>query len=372
MNIRHIIEAIESYAPRSFQEKWDNSGLQIALPEGDGECTGVLLCLDVTEGIIREAERRGCNLVVSHHPLIFKGFKSLTGATLQERAALAAVRSGIAVYSAHTSLDSTPGGVSYAMAELLGAEVTGVLSPAEGLECCLTVLCPRRISDDVRLLLLDAGAGVPPCAANTGVTDDAACSSADCEKVSLEPPTGAAALNIVHTPFCRVEARIPYSRLGSVMAAVRRLPSSAGTTFSTVPAPTGDAVGIGVYAVLPGQGISGEEFAGRLKAVFGCGAMRVSAGFRPDARIRRIALCGGSGGEFIGKAIASGVDAYVTADVRYHDFADIADASCAVFDIGHFESESCAKSILYHVITKKIPNFAVYYPETEINPVKYL
>ena len=118
--------------------------------------------------------------------------------------------------------------------------------------------------------------------------------------------------------------------------------------------------------------MKGADFAACVSEVFGCGAMRVSAGYRPDMTVRRIALCGGSGGEFIGKAVSAGVDAYVTADVRYHDFADIADAACAVFDIGHFESESCAKSILHRVITKKIPNFAVYYSESETNPVKYL
>lgn len=375
MNIRHIIEAIESYAPRSFQEKWDNSGLQIALPVGTDECTGVLVCLDVTEGIIAEAVARGCNLVVSHHPLIFKGFKNLTGSTPQQRAALAAVRAGVAVYSAHTSLDSTRGGVSYAMAELLGAEVTSALEPAEGLETVLTVICPRRVSSDVRLLLLDRNAGAPLCAGNVPSEDNTACCSyADCESESMtapEPDT-VPTIDISHEPMCRVEAHIAVRDVDSVVAAVRALPGAAKSVFSTSGALADSSLGLGVFAVLPGTGMKGADFAACVSEVFGCGAMRVSAGYRPDMTVRRIALCGGSGGEFIGKAVSAGVDAYVTADVRYHDFADIADAACAVFDIGHFESESCAKSILHRVITKKIPNFAVYYSESETNPVKYL
>lgn len=375
MKIRHIIEAIESYAPRSFQEKWDNSGLQIALPVGTDECTGVLVCLDVTEGIIAEAVARGCNLVVSHHPLIFKGFKNLTGSTPQQRAALAAVRAGVAVYSAHTSLDSTRGGVSYAMAELLGAEVTSALEPAEGLETVLTVICPRRVSSDVRLLLLDRNAGAPLCAGNVPSEDNTACCSyADCESESMtapEPDT-VPTIDISHEPMCRVEAHIAVRDVDSVVAAVRALPGAAKSVFSTSGTLADSSLGLGVFAVLPGTGMKGADFAARVREAFGCGAMRVSSGYRPDMTVRRIALCGGSGGEFIGKAIAAGVDAYVTADVRYHDFADIADAACAVFDIGHFESESCAKSILHRVITKKIPNFAVYYSEIETNPVKYL
>lgn len=372
MNISHVINAIESYAPRSFQEKWDNSGLQIALPEGQTECTGVLLCLDVNEDIVAEAAARGCNLIVSHHPLIFKGFRNLTGSTVQQRAAIAAVRAGIAIYSAHTSLDSTPGGVSYAMAGLLGAEVTGVLAPTEGLECVLSVICPRSAADDVRLAMLDRDAGAPLCAANIpGADDTARCAAADCSGSLLPRQSATPFPEIEHTPLCRVEATVPASRVNALMKAVRGVPGAAGATFSIASAPASQTAGLGVFAVLP-EAITGAELVARIRAAFGCRAMRASAAYAPDMKIRRLALCGGSGGEFIGRAISAGVDAYITADVRYHDFADIASDSCAVFDIGHFESESCAKSIFYHVITKNFPNFAVYYSEREKNPVQYL
>ena len=371
MNINSVINAIESYAPRSFQEKWDNSGLQIALPAGQTECTGVLLCLDVNEAIIDEAERRGCNLVVSHHPLIFKGFKSLTGSTVQERAAMAAIRKGIAVYSAHTSLDSTPGGVSYAMASLLGAEVSGVIEPAEGLECILSVICPREVSEDVRLILLNHDAGAPLCAGNTGAEDTAEVVHTDCSGDIL-PDKLCSNPSISHVALTRVEARVPFGMVNTLMSQIKELPDASRISYSIVQSPASDAIGLGVYAILPDTGVKGSEFATRLKEAFHCEGIRVSAGYEPDMKIRRIALCGGSGGEFIGKVIRAGVDAYVTADVRYHDFADIAGAPCAVFDIGHFESESCAKSIFYSIITKKFPNFAVYYSEIEKNPVKHL
>lgn len=378
MNIYSIIKEIEAYAPRSFQEKWDNSGLQIALPDGQTECTGVLICLDVCEAVIDEAVRRGCNLVVSHHPLIFKGFKSLTGATRQERAAMKAIRSGVAVYSAHTSLDSTRGGVSYAMASLLGAEVTGVIEPLEGRRSMLTVYCPREAASDIRLVLLDGGAGVPPCAANATycasarpVEDVASLVYAPCEIETLPLQTGVGTIDIRHEALCCVTAELPATAVKSMMAAVSEVPAAKDkVSFRVEDAPASEAIGLGVTAVFPDGGISAEELIGRLRKSFSPGVIKVSATYSPDMKIRTIALCGGAGGEFIGAV--QGCDAYVTGDVRYHDFFDAAENRCVVFDIGHFESEACAKSIFYRLITKKIPNFAVYYSETETNPVKYL
>ena len=376
MKISAVINAIESYAPRAFQEKWDNSGVQIALPPDTDECTGVLLCLDVNEAIVAEAKQRGCNLIVSHHPLIFKGFKSLTGATVQERAALEAIRAGIAVYSAHTSLDSTRGGISYEMASLLGAEVTDVLEPAENIESVISVICPRDKADDVRMVLFNADAGAPLCADNASVPapveNTASCVSNPCESEELPAtPSNDFTLDITHRALCRVETTLPSWRVAAAIASLKEIPGIDKLSYTVQRAPVGNAIGLGVFACYE-QPVSGYEFVERLRAAFGCKAIKASAAYNRDMKIRRIALCGGAGGEFIGRAIRAGVDAYVTGDIRYHDFADVAEAACAVFDVGHFESEQCAKSIFYRVITKKIPNFAVYYAESETNPVKYV
>lgn len=266
MNISLLISAIESVAPRRFQEAWDNSGLQVSLPDGTTECTGVLLCLDVTEDTVREAVKRNCNLIVSHHPLIFKGFKTLTGSTPPQRAAMAAVRAGVAVYSAHTSLDSAPGGVSHAMAERINLTVDSVLAPS----------------------------------------------------------------------------------------------------------PTDASVGLGVVGDLPDDYMLAAEFIEELKYKFACPTVRVSGNFTRHTPIKRVALCGGAGGEFIGAARSAGADIYVTGDIRYHDFADAAREKMIIADIGHHESETCAKDIFYQLIKNNFPNFAVYYPESESNPVKYL
>ncbi len=255
-----IINAINEYAPLSLQEDWDNSGVQLGWSAD--ECRGVLLCVDVTPAIVAEARERGCNLIVSHHPLIFKGLRSITGENPVQRAVLDAIRSGITVYSAHTSLDSAVGGISYTMARMLGAEVCAPLAP-----------------------------GKP-----------------------------------------------------------------------------GDDTGLGVVATLPAP-LSQAEFAELVKKTFGSPVCRCSAG--TGAPISRIAMCGGAGGEFIPAAKAAGAQAYLTSDVRYHDFVDHGN-DLFIVDIGHFESESCAKEIFYRVITEKFPNFAVYYSRNEKNPINYL
>ena len=118
MTIRRIVDALETLAPLAYQEDYDNAGLQVGLI--DDEVTGVLLCLDITEDIVAEAVRKGCNLVVSHHPLIFRPLKSVTGATYQQRCVMEAVRHGIALYSAHTNLDNARDGVNYRIASKIG------------------------------------------------------------------------------------------------------------------------------------------------------------------------------------------------------------------------------------------------------------
>ncbi len=128
MKIRNIIAAIESYAPPALQEDYDNTGYQVGNP--DAEATGALLCVDVTEAMIDEAKAKGANLIISHHPLLFRGVKCVAGRNRPERTLAKAIREGVTVYSSHTALDSACGGVSWRMAQRLGLTGTEVLVPS--------------------------------------------------------------------------------------------------------------------------------------------------------------------------------------------------------------------------------------------------
>lgn len=380
MKLSYIIAALEEFAPRTLQEAWDNSGLQIGLPEGTDEVTGALLCVDVTEETVAEAAGLGLNLIISHHPLIFKGFKSLTGANAPQRAAMAAIRAGIAVYSAHTSLDSTVGGVSYAMAEIMGTKVLRVLSPADIEFRKITVICPRQAAEDVRLALLDGEAGTAPCSANSALSatapaldTDSRCTYSDVEGESMPAaqPDPIAGISLVHTPLTRVEAVVPAWRATALAAVVATVPGAENARVEIARLDNTDRnLGLGVVAEFE-KPMKMAAFTAMLKERFGIPAIRASLGYDPEATVRRVAMCGGAGGEFIGAARAAGADAYVTADVRYHDFCDNR-TGMAVFDIGHFESESCATVIFKNVLSKKMPTFAVHFSSSQKNPVIYL
>lgn len=380
MKLSYIIAALEEFAPRTLQEAWDNSGLQIGLPDDTDEVTGALLCIDVTEEIVTEAAERGLNLIISHHPLIFKSLKSLTGANIQQRAAMAAIRAGIAVYSAHTSLDSTVGGVSYAMADEMGAKVLRVLSPADIELRKFTVIGPRTAAEDVRLALLDGEAGVAPCSSNSALSDtapaidsDSRCTYSDVEGSAMPAaqPDPIAGISLVHTPLTRVEAVVPAWRTAALAAAVAGVPGAEKARIEISPVDNSNLnIGLGVVAEFE-KPMKMADFASMLKEKFGIPTIRTSLGYDPETTVRRIAMCGGAGGEFIGVAQAAGADAYVTADVRYHDFCDNR-AGMAIFDIGHFESEQYATAIFKNVLSKKMPNFAVHFSSSQKNPVKYL
>ena len=157
MKIKEIVSALERFAPLPLQDGFDNAGLQIGLTEA--EATGALLCLDVTEAVLDEAIALGYNLVISHHPLIFKGYKSITGKDYVERCILKAIKNDIVIYSAHTNLDNAQGGVNYKIAEKIGLKNLKVLEPKENSLIKLVTFVPDAQADSVREVLFAAGCG---------------------------------------------------------------------------------------------------------------------------------------------------------------------------------------------------------------------
>lgn len=127
MNIKEVVTTLESFAPLPLQESYDNAGLQVGLTAT--EVSGVLLCLDVTEKVIDEAVAKGCNLIVAHHPLLFRGLKQISDATQPERCVTKALKKDIAIYAMHTNLDNAEGGVNYEIAYRLGMEDVRFLLP---------------------------------------------------------------------------------------------------------------------------------------------------------------------------------------------------------------------------------------------------
>lgn len=365
MLISQITAALEQAAPLPLQESYDNCGLIIGY--SSAECTGALLCVDVTEERVAEAVAAGCNLIVSHHPVIFKGLKHLTGQTPSERTAIAAIKNDVSIYACHTCLDNAQKGVSAMMGEMLGLQQTRTLVPQTDRSLKLTVYVPRAYAESVRLAIFDAGAG------RQGHYD--CCSYSSEGMGTFRALTGAhpfvGNLLSLHTePEERVEVLLPsYLRSACERAILGSHPyEHPAYEFTAVRTGTADC-GCGLTGLLP-KPMTPRRLADHVKSVFGSPVARCSR-YPKDALIERVALCGGSGASFLPDAISSGAQAYITSDTKYHDFVDAAD-SIFIVDIGHYESEKCTTAIFKRVITEKFPNFAVHISQSERNPIAYL
>ena len=260
MKVKEVVNALEQFAPLPLQDSYDNAGLQLGLT--DAEVSGALLCLDVTEDVIAEAVRLGCNLIVSHHPLIFRGVKSITGKNYVERCIMKALQQGIVIFSAHTNLDNAPQGVSFKMAQKLGLCDVQVLDPL-----------PSSLSQQ-------AGAGV----------------------------------------------------------------------IGVLPSPMGQ-----------------QAFLALLKETFQVGCVLHSPA--TDHLIYKVALCGGAGSFLSEQAQQQGADAFVTGEIKYHDFFNHDDILLAA--IGHYESEQYTMEIFKSILGEAFPQLPVWQTTVNTNPINY-
>ena len=260
MKIREITDVIERFAPLGWQESYDNAGLVVG--RADDEVHRALLAVDVTEEVLDEAEAEGCDLVITHHPIVFHALKRFNSADPVQRCVERAIRRGIALYACHTNLDSAPGGMSWRLAEMLGIRDLRVLQPAA----------------------------------------------------------------------------------------------------------TGEGVGFGVVGELP-EAVATLDFLRFVRERLGVKAIRHSDIVAHD--VRCVALCTGAGASLIPDARRAGAGLYITADLKYNDFMT-PDKALTVADIGHFESEYCAIDLIYEIIRKKMPTFALHKSMRSVNPVNYL
>lgn len=366
VKIADIIGVLEQAAPRALQEDYDNSGLQLG--DAGSVCSGVLLSVDVTPAVVAEAVANGCNLIVSHHPLLFKGLKNITGRTDVERCVTLAIKNDIAIYSAHTSLDNARGGVSFEMASMLGLSDCRPLEPLSGRFMKLVTYVPGSHADTVREAIFDAGAGrmgnYDSCSYN--ISGNGSFRALD----GADPFVGS--IGELHfEDEVRIEVIVPTWKADAVERALidshpYEVPAY---EFVRIENPC-RSLGAGCVGNLASPMIP-AEFVDLVKARFVSPVARCTSVINTDRPVFKVALCGGSGGSLISRAVASGADAYITSDTRYHDFVDYSD-KILIVDIGHHESESCTKQIFYRLITDFFPNFAVRYAHTDLNPINYV
>ncbi len=363
MKVREITDAIEAVAPLYLQESWDNAGMQVGNP--DCQVTGVLLCTDVREEIVDEAIERGANMVISHHPLLFRGLKKIVGRTYQERIVAKAIKHDITIYCAHTNMDCAVGGVNFKMAEKLGMTGVRVLDPQQGTQRKIVVFVPTEAVAQVEKAMCDAGAG------RLGNYDS--CSYSMMGEGHYRPLDGAepwaGKVGMLHSePEVRLELLVHKALCGRVVAAMIKAHPYEEPAFDVIALENGDPYGgLGVIGDVEPQ--DARAFLEMLKTAFGASVVRYSGNLH--RQVSRVALCGGAGAEFVGLAMSQGADVFITGDMKYHDFQGN-EESIILADIGHYESEHYTKEIFYDIITKKNPNFAVDFAMTEKNQVNYL
>lgn len=364
MLISDVAALLEQLAPLSYQESYDNSGLlvgNLSMP-----LKGILITLDVTPEVVEEAYQKGLNMIVSHHPLIFSGLKRITGKTYVEKAVILAIKYDIAIYAAHTNLDSIRGGVNSKIGELLGLSNLRFLSPLEGELVKLVTFVPSNEADKVRQAMFDGGAG------SIGNYDS--CSYNIDGKGTFRAEEGAnpfvGRIGELHVePEIRIEVIVPKAKLSKV---IRNMISShpyEEVAYDVYPLlNTYNDAGAGMVGELSSP-ISELDFLKIVKTVFNLQSIRYTNLL--GKKIKKIAFCGGSGAFLIKQAIAVGADIYITGDIKYHQFFD-AENKIIIADIGHFESEQFTIDIFYEHLLKNFPKFAVLKSEIKTNPINYI
>lgn len=357
-----IIRELETLAPLSMQESYDNCGLLVG--EKLIETTGVLVCLDCTEQVVNEAINIGCNLIVAHHPIIFGKLRKLTGSGYVERTVMNALRHHISIYAIHTNLDNMWDGVNHEMANRLGLQQTRILRPFDARLLKLNVFVPKTHTESVRQALFDAGAG--------DIGNYSECSFS-CEgqgtfkgNEHAQPVIGE--VGVRHTePETRLEVILPDYRKQSVLQAMVNAHPYEEVAYDLFRMEnTWHNAGAGRIGELP-HPIPTMDFLKVLKQIFSSESVKYTS---PHVEyVKRIAICGGAGSFLLHDAIRNKADVFVTGDFKHHDFFE-ADGQIIVADIGHYESEQFTIDLLAEYLNVKFPNFAVRKSEIVTNPIK--
>lgn len=361
MVLKEIIKHLEQWAPPILQESYDNSGLYCGNP--DDEIQGVLVSLDITSEVVEEAIRKGLNLIVAHHPLIFKPLKSMVVKDDVTRALHLAIINNIALYGIHTNLDNVLHGVNGFVAQKMGLRNVQILAPGRDSLVKLVVFVPHKHAEAVQSAMFQAGAG--------HIGNYSECSFMLAGSGTFKP-------NAVAQPFVgeegkrhiepetRLEMILPHRLLSATLSAMHQAHPYEEVAYDVYPLSNDDPT--------TGAGIIGElqeeqsvcDFLYQLKKIFELPYIKCTK--KMPEKVKRIAFCGGSGAFLINQAKRSGAQLYISADIKYHEFF-AADSSFGIVDLGHYESEQFTIELISKHLNEKLITFASQKTEVNTNPV---
>lgn len=363
MFIADITNFLETIAPPAYQESYDNCGLLTG--NKNAECKGAICTLDVTEEVIEEAIAANCNLIIAHHPVIFKGLKKITGSNAVEKIIIKAIKNDIAIYAIHTNLDNVHTGVNKKTADRLGLTDLKILAPKSDMLCKMYVMVPQPHADKVRQAMFDAGAGQ--------ISEYSECSFNITGTGTFMPGKNASPKigeNNVRNSIeeVKIEVLFPFYLKNKIIAAAKSAHIYEEMAYDIIHlANENQNVGSGMIGILP-EAISEKDFLRNIKQSFDLQLIKHTSLL--EKHVKKVAVCGGAGSFLLKNAIAAGADFYITSDMKYHEFFD-AERKIVVADIGHYESEQFTSDLLVEVLNANFPNFAARKTQVNTNPVKY-
>ena len=363
MIVQDVINHLEELAPLAYAEDFDNVGLLVG--DKNETVTGILVTLDTLEAVVDEAIENNCNLIVSFHPIIFKGLKKLTGKTYVERVVLKAIKHNISIFAIHTALDNALQGVNDMICNQLELTNKRILIPQAATIKKLTTYVPKKEAEQLRNALFEAGAGSIGNYNDCSFNVDGLGTFNGNESSN---PTKGKKGNIHIEEETQISVTFAKHLESKILQTLFKTHSYEEVAFEVSTLENKNQhIGMGMIGELT-KSMNETEFLSFLKSKMKTECIRHSSQITKP--IKKVAVLGGSGSFAIQAAKSSGADAFITADLKYHDFFS-AENSILLADIGHYESEQFTKNLLVAYLTKKITNFAIVLSNTNTNPVKY-
>ncbi len=362
MKVKLLLSQIQKIFPFEYSESYDNVGLVIG--NHDDAIKGIILCLNVTEEVVNEAIKKSCNLIISHHPLIFHGLKQITNQSQKEKIIRLCITKNINVIALHTNIDKSYIGLNKYIAEQLGLKNITTLSPEKDLLRKLVVFCPTEHANKVRTALFEAGAGVignyDSCSYNI--------SGFGTFKGNEKTKPFVGKQNEIHQEEeIRIETIFPQHLQYNVLKALSDTHPYEEIAFDIYPLENEyNKVGLGIVGELD-KAMTKTQFLEHIKRILKTPCLRYSN--CENDKISTVAFCGGSGSQLIQNAIKQKADAFVTADLSYHQFE--IDNKLLLIDAGHFETEVLFKDFFENILSEININFVVFKSETELNHINY-
>jgi dinuclear metal center YbgI/SA1388 family protein len=363
MILKEIVQFIENKFPLETQESYDNCGLTYGHLEN--KLNGILVFLDVTEEVVNEAIKKQSNLIISHHPVIFRGVTKIDGSKMNLRVLEKCIQHNIALYALHTNLDNHLSGVNKKISNRIGIENPKILQPKNNTLVKLSVYIPFDNIEQVEDALFKQGAG--------SIGDYTDCSFKAKGVGTFRPsknanPTIGEKENKESVDEFKAEYLVRTRDLNNVLNAMWDSHPYEEVAHEIVPIMNVDSeIGSGMVGFLEEE-MEEIEFLNKIKKAFNIKCIKHTA-LRGN-KIKKIAVCGGSGSFLLDEAIRKDADVFITSDFKYHEYFD-AENKIIILDIGHWESEQFTTELIGEILMEKFSNFAIHLTEVNTNPVNY-